>query len=46
LELELKYESSGSSWYFLLGFASVGDSCSMVCMSEVTEWEMPLERTE
>lgn len=46
LELEVKYESSLSSLYFFLGFAMIGVSCSMVCMSEVTECEIPLEKTE
>lgn len=46
LELEVKYESSLSSLYFFLGFAMIGVSCSMVCMSDVTECEMPLEETE
>lgn len=46
LELEVKYESSLSSLYFFLGFAMTGVSCSMVCMSEVAECEIPLEKRE
>lgn len=38
--------SSLSSLYFFLGFAVTGVSCSMVCISEVAECEMPLEKTE
>ena len=44
LELEEEKYDSSSSLYFFLGFVIVGVSCSMICISDTTEWEMPLGR--
>lgn len=43
LELGQEKYKSSSSLYFFLGFALVGVSCCMICISELIEWEIPLE---